>query len=104
MIRGINTDKSGHVTLDGNRVIGSFHDNSGLRYYSLLGTDINDNPVDSYGHSIGATHLIECSGDISWGCRYAKVLKTRVHVAVDEDEDGTIWQTWAIKGNRTFSH
>lgn len=37
---------------------------------------------------------------IDGGFRYARVLKTRVHIAVDEDENGPVVETWHFRGGR----
>ena len=101
MNNGVSTDKAGFICLDGNRVVGSFHDESGQRYFS----ECNHEEMNDWSAQIGATHLIECSNDRNWGMRYAKVLKTVVHVAVDVDEnDQPVWESWPIRGHKFFKN
>ena len=101
MNNGITTDKAGFYCLDGNRVIGEFTGESGHRYFSDLPED-EDNL--NWGRDNGATHLIEARGDINWACRYARVLKTVVYVAVDVDENNrAIWEKWPITSHRIFN-
>tara|TARA_R110000850_G_scaffold241392_1_gene365974 strand:- start:1279 stop:1626 length:348 start_codon:yes stop_codon:yes gene_type:complete len=100
MNNGITTNKEGVICLDGNKVIGQFTDQSGHRYFSELSQD-EDNL--NWGLDHGATHLIEARGDLNWACRYARVLKTVVHVLVDVDSDNhPVWESWPIKNRRTF--
>ena len=100
MNNGISTDSAGFLCLHGERVIGQFTDQSGHRYFSELSHD-EDNL--NWGLDHGATHIIEARGDLNWACRYARVLKTVVHVLVDVDSDNKpVWESWPIKNRRTF--
>ena len=100
MNNGITTDKEGFFCLNGNKVSGQFTDQSGHRYFSELSQD-EDNL--NWGLDHGATHLIEARGDLNWACRYARVLKTVVHVLVDVDSDNKpVWESWPIKNRSTF--
>jgi|TARA_B110000444_G_scaffold250412_1_gene276725 hypothetical protein len=36
------------------------------------------------------------------GWRYARVLKTRLYIAVDEDENGPVVEKWHIKNHRNY--
>lgn len=36
------------------------------------------------------------------GWRYARVLKTRIYIAVDEDENGPVVEKWYIKNHRKY--
>ena len=37
------------------------------------------------------------------GIRAARVLKTVVHIAVDEDENGMVIEKWSLKGHRIWN-
>jgi hypothetical protein len=39
---------------------------------------------------------------IDSGWRYAKVLKTVVHIVVDEDENGFVIEKWSIKNHSIY--
>jgi hypothetical protein len=39
---------------------------------------------------------------IDSGWRYAKVLKTAVHIVVDEDENGFVIEKWSIKNHSIY--
>jgi len=40
---------------------------------------------------------------IDSGWRYAKVLKTVVHIVVDEDENGFVIKKWSIKNHSVYA-
>ena len=57
------------------------------------------------GQHTGWTHKVwVASGKIGndSGWRYAKVLKTRIYIAVDEDENGPVVEKWYIKNHRKY--
>ena len=39
---------------------------------------------------------------IDSGFRFARVLKTRVYIAVDEDDNGAVEEKWLTRGHRTY--
>ena len=42
----------------------------------------------------GATHTVAV---LDGNTRAARVLKTVVHIIVDEDENGAVWEKWRVK-------
>ena len=56
---------------------------------------------DQWTHDQGATHTVHLSKTIGddWGVRGAIIHPNRksVKVMVDEDENGAVWEKWAIK-------
>jgi len=40
---------------------------------------------------------------IDSGWRYAKVLKTVVHIVIDEDENGLVIEKWSIKNHSVYA-
>ena len=40
---------------------------------------------------------------IDSGWRYAKVLKTVVHIVIDEDENGLVIEKWSIKNHAVYT-
>jgi len=81
------------------KVHGIFTNAGSGKYFEF--EELNTETQDIYGQEIGATHKIyvgpqgECR-------RYAKVKKTVAYVAVDENEFGTVWEKWDIKGCRDY--
>ena len=62
---------------------------------------LNDDKERDYGW----THKVwVASGKIGndSGFRYARVLKTRVYIAVDEDENGPVVEKWYLKNHRNY--
>ena len=62
---------------------------------------LNDDQERDYGW----THKVwVASGKIGndSGFRYARVLKTRVYIAVDEDENGPVVEKWYLKNHRNY--
>lgn len=54
---------------------------------------------DSWALAHGLTHEI----DVLDGVRFAKVLKSRAHVCVDEAGDGApVLQTWILKNHTSY--
>jgi len=45
----------------------------------------------------GATHTLYCGEGFGRGTRPAKLLKTRLYVGVDEQEDRIVWHKWDIR-------
>jgi len=37
------------------------------------------------------------------GYRYGKVMKTRVYIVTDEDDDGLVEEKWFLKSNKEYS-
>jgi hypothetical protein len=67
---------------------GEFQEKSNGKYFSYRKT------TDAWAIANGCTHEI----DVLDGVRFAKVLKTVVHVCLDEDESGkALFQVWQIK-------
>ena len=42
----------------------------------------------------------QIGGDSGW--RYARVLKTRLYIVTDEDENGPVVEKWHIKNHRNY--
>lgn len=64
-------------------------------------------PGFEYGLKHGATHLVYVGGDpcFGWPYRYAKIKKTVVYVATDEDDYGfPVWEKWHIKNHVQYSN
>jgi len=50
-------------------------------------------------NEMGATHIIF----VLDGVRFAKVLKTVVHILIDEDDSGQpVWEKWDIKKHKIY--
>lgn len=54
--------------------------------------EFSNTPSD-WGRTIGATHQVY----VLDGLRDAKILKTVAYVAVDEDDNGPVWEKWQIR-------
>lgn len=69
---------------------GEFQEKTCGKYFTYSKT------TDAWAIAKGCTHEI----DVLDGVRFAKVLKTVVHVCVDEDENGLfLFEVWAIKNH-----
>lgn len=53
-----------------------------------------------YPHLVWVINEGHFMRDYMGGFRYAKVLKTRAKVVVDEDENGLVIETWKFKGQK----
>lgn len=63
--------------------------------------DIFDGAPSEWAAERGATHTLDCGRGPGRGTRPAKLMKTRLHVGVDESPEGDIvWQVWT--GRQTF--
>ena len=51
----------------------------------------------------GCTHEVAVGGVHGYRYRGAKVLKTVAYVAVDEDENGVVWEKWYTKNHTLFA-
>jgi hypothetical protein len=59
--------------------------------------DVFDGAPCEWSASHGATHTLYTGEGIGRGTRPARLMKTRLHVGIDEAESGGIsWQVWYI--------
>lgn len=76
-------------------------------YFNNTETDVRFDYYKGVAASLagieGATHTLVVDDVVGFPFRAAKVLKTVVYVAVDEDENGIVWEKWPIKKHRIFS-
>jgi hypothetical protein len=90
-----------YFTSGDSSIIGCFnevdHDNL-FEYSENRDTDFVD-PTD-FPHKVWVTTPRE---GIDSGFRYAKVMKTRVYICVDEDEHGPIIEKWYLKKLRKYA-
>lgn len=56
-------------------------------------------PADGSDFAEDGMHIVY----VQDGYRYARVLKTVAHVAIDENEDGSpVWEKWELSYNREY--
>ena len=72
--------------------IGQFTERDTGNYFEYSHND--DGMMLAYPHKVWVGGAGVCG---MTGYRYARVLKTRVHVVVDEDREGPVQETWHIK-------
>ena len=79
-----------------------------FEFYTIDGQAVGSVEADidaAWAEQLGATHLVFIgTGNIPGllPYRYAKVKKTAAYIAVDEDENGIVWEKWDIKWHRMF--
>ena len=58
-----------------------------------------------WSEALGATHTLFCGDGPGRGTRPARMLKTVLHVGVNDTEDGQgiIWEAWDLTPSRTVS-
>jgi hypothetical protein len=60
--------------------------------------EVYDGAPCEWSASHGATHTLYCGEGVGKGTRPAKLLKTCLHVGVDESpEGGIVWEIWEIR-------
>ena len=81
-------------------IVGEFKSESGALFEYAVRPD-----ADKLIHDPEFSHIVYVgSGGIGGDCGYraAKVLGTVAYIAVDEDDNGTVVEKWAIKSHRIY--
>ena len=83
-----------HDDVDGKRAHGEFQEKDVGKWFTYRKTN------DPWAAKHGLTHKI----DVADGHRFGKVLGTRVHIATDENDDGTPkMETWHLKKHHKWT-
>ena len=80
-------------------ILGSFKEVDASNHFEY---SANNDAVDfakDFPHKVWVTTP---RAGIDSGFRYAKVLKTRIYIAVDENEDGPVVEKWFIKSHNRY--
>jgi hypothetical protein len=92
-------DTSVYKDVGDGSILGRFNevDTGNLFEYSVNNDNVDF--AEGFPHKVWVTTP---HAGIDSGFRYAKVLKTRIYIAVDEDENGPVVEKWFIKRHHRY--